>query len=53
MAKDTSGLSEPVYGYILNLIFTKQLLPGDRVFETKIAEPSLESFKLGSYNVTL
>lgn len=38
MSKSTIGLSEPVYSHILNLILTQELLPGDKVPETKIAK---------------
>lgn len=38
MAKSSIGLSIPVYNHILQLIMTKQLLPNDRIPETKIAQ---------------
>lgn len=38
MSKNSTGLSEPVYKHILELIMTKELLPGDRIPETKIAQ---------------
>lgn len=38
MAKTANGLKQPAYDYILNLILTKQLLPGERIPELRIAE---------------
>lgn len=38
MSKSSVGLSEPAYHYISNLIMTKQLMPGDRIPETRIAQ---------------
>ena len=38
MSKRNTGLSGPAYKHILELIMTKQLMPGDRIPETKIAE---------------
>lgn len=38
MSKRNVGLSEPAYKHILDLIMTKQLMPGDRIPETRIAE---------------
>jgi len=42
MAKNSVGLSEPVYKHILQLIMTQELLPGERIPETMIAQ----SFKI-------
>ncbi len=38
MSKRNIGLSQPAYQHILSLIMTKQLMPGDRIPETRIAE---------------
>ncbi len=38
MSKRNVGLSEPAYQHILSMIMTKQLMPGDRIPETRIAE---------------
>lgn len=38
MAKTSTGLSEPAYMHILNLIMSKKLMPGDKIPETKIAQ---------------
>lgn len=38
MSKNSVGLSEPAYRYILDLIMTRQLMPGDRIPETRIAQ---------------
>ena len=38
MAKSSKFLSQPAYDYLLDLIFTKQLLPGDKVPEKIVAE---------------
>lgn len=38
MSKSSVGLSEPAYQYILQQIMTKQLMPGDKIPETKIAQ---------------
>lgn len=38
MSKSTVGLSEPAYAHMLELIMTKQLMPGERIPETKIAQ---------------
>ncbi len=38
MSKNSSALSQPAYEYLLNLIMTKQILPGEKIPENKIAE---------------
>ncbi|MCD8357025.1 MAG: GntR family transcriptional regulator [Clostridia bacterium] len=38
MPKRSVNLSEPAYNHLLNLIMTKQLMPGDRIPETRIAK---------------
>lgn len=38
MPKRSAGLSEPAYNHLLNLIMTKQLMPGERIPETRIAK---------------
>ena len=38
MSKNSSGLSGPAYHHILQMIMTKQLLPGEKIPETKIAQ---------------
>lgn len=38
MSQSSVGLSEPAYNHILHMIMTKQLLPGERIPETKIAQ---------------
>lgn len=38
MSKSSVGLSEPAYHYISQLIMSKQLMPGDRIPETRIAQ---------------
>ncbi len=38
MSKSSSALSQPAYDYLLNLIMTNQLLPGEKIPENKIAE---------------
>jgi len=38
MPKSKVVLSEPVYDYILQMVINKELKPGDRIPETKIAE---------------
>ena len=38
MPKRSASLSEPAYNHLLNLIMTKQLMPGDRIPETRIAK---------------
>ncbi len=38
MSKTSVGLSEPAYKHLLHLIMTKQLMPGDRIPEVKIAQ---------------
>lgn len=37
MAKNNAGLGQPTYDYILNMIMTKQLMPGEKIPELKIA----------------
>lgn len=38
MAKNPSGLSQPTYDYIKEMIMSRQLMPGDRIPEQKIAQ---------------
>ena len=38
MAKNSAGLGQPTYDYLLNMIMTKQLMPGERIPELKIAQ---------------
>ena len=38
MPKRSAGLREPAYNHLLNLIMTKQLMPGERIPETRIAK---------------
>lgn len=38
MAKSATSLSQPAYDYLLDLILTKQLLPGDKIPEKKVAD---------------
>ena len=38
MSKRSVGLSEPVYQEILKQIMNKELMPGDKIPELKIAE---------------
>jgi len=38
MPKTSTGLSQPAYEYLLQLIMNRELLPGDRIPETKIAK---------------
>ena len=38
MAKSNAMLSQTVYQHILNLIMTRELLPGDKIPETKVAQ---------------
>jgi DNA-binding GntR family transcriptional regulator len=38
MSKSSSTLSQPAYDYLLDLIMTKQLMPGEKIPENKIAE---------------
>lgn len=38
MPKRSAGFSESAYNHLLNLIMTKQLMPGDRIPETRIAK---------------
>lgn len=38
MAKSSKFLSQPAYDYLLDLIFTKKLLPGDKIPEKIVAE---------------
>lgn len=38
MSKNSAALSQPAYEYLLNLIMSKQLMPGEKIPENKIAE---------------
>lgn len=38
MTKNNTGLADQTYEYILNMIMTKQLMPGERIPEAKIAK---------------
>lgn len=38
MSKSSIGLSEPIYENILHLIMTKQLMPGEKIQETRLAQ---------------
>lgn len=38
MPKSKASLSQPAYDYLLDLIMTRKLQPGDRIPETKVAE---------------
>lgn len=38
MSKSSIGLSQPAYEHILKMIMTRELLPGDRIPESKIAQ---------------
>ena len=38
MSKNSSALSQPAYDYMLDLIMSKKLMPGDKIPENKVAE---------------
>lgn len=38
MAKNGKGLRHPAYNYILDMIMNKQLMPGDKIPEVKVAQ---------------
>jgi len=38
MARNSTGLSQPAYEYILHMIMTKKLMPGEKIPEQRIAQ---------------